>query len=827
VLSDPGWEHETMNEPTPRSSEVSLAELVRTGAIAGCVMLAAAIVFYGLDVAAGLSLFFTHDIAGSDIWHLNYPMKHFYQEGLAQGRLPLWCSFIGTGFPLHAEGQVAALYPLNLALFWILPLAIAFNWGILIHVVLSGVFAALYARQLGAARSCTLVAAVIFAFSGFFVTHLKHVNMTASAIWIPLLLLLLERYAARRSIKTLTLFALAVGAMVLAGHPQIVFNNLLVAGLYAVYLGVKIWIRKPYEGGRWPNAWRFGGGVGYAVLLGVLLGMPQILPTNELNDLGPRKGGMTLEHATQWQYQWKHLGAFFLPSAFGDPGELEPRTWINPRTGKPVPHPGKPGETIRELVGFEQDAKTPILYWEMTGYVGLLPLALLVVCLVLGWRRPNVRMLLVFLILSLLLCLGKGGGLFYLFYYGVPGFDLFRFHDRFLLYVDLVLAVTAALGLTWIVTRVPGARKKAVTAGLSALALALCFLDLKVALGDHNPRIEAERWTTMPDTARRIQEEEAGRTDPYRMADLDPERIVFTNGYHLARGWKGDLTPYDPARNLLDPNLNLLFDITNVFLYYQLYPRWMMEAGQLIIIPGNPRAPQPIQAMNEKIASLLNVRYFIDPYGYLAGKYPLVAEFSGGKRLQYPLDVEYQAPYSPFRIRLHRNPGVLPRAFLVPFGRVVVERAAGLRRLTAAQQEVLSPDFDSRTTVLIHRERGMNTTPLGLPGPAIEGGVKFENYDQHEVRLEVTAPRECLLFLSDTWYPGWTATVDGVETPIHRANITGRAIQVQAGRHRVVFTYAPASFALGMWIAAVGLLALLTLAFQARLWSRLTDKTAP
>ena len=810
-----------MNEPTPKSSPVSLAELVRTGAVAACVMLAAAIVFYGLDIATGMSLFFTHDIAGSDIWHLNYPMKHFYQEGLAQGRLPLWCSHIGTGFPLHAEGQVAALYPLNLALFWLLPLATAFNWGILIHVVLSGVFAALYARQLGAARSCTLVAAVVFAFSGFFVTHLKHVNMTASAIWIPLLLLLLERHAARRSTKTLTLLALAVGAMVLAGHPQIVYNNLLVAGLYAVYLGVKIWIRKPYEGGRWPNAWRFGGGVGYAVLLGVLLGMPQILPTSELNDLGPRKGGMTLEQATQWQYQWKHLGAFVLPSAFGDPGELTSRTWINPRTGKPVPNPNKPGETVQELVGFEQDAKAPMLYWEMTGYVGLLPLGLLLVCLVLGWRRPHVRMLLGFLLLSLLLCLGKEGGLFHLFYHGAPGFNLFRFHDRFLLYVDLVLAVTAALGLTWIGTCIPEARRKAAVAGLSVLALALCFLDLKVALGDHNPRIEAERWTTVPDSARRIHEEEAGRTDPFRIADLDPRREVFTNAYYLARGWKGDLTPYDPTRNMLDSNLNLLFDITNVYLYYQLYPRWMMEACGLLMLPEDPRTRRPPR-VNEKVAALLNIRYFIDPFGVLPDRFPGLAVYPGGKRLQAPLDIEYPAPYSPIRIRLHRNPGALPRAFLVPFGRVVVERPAGPRSPTAGQQELMSPAFDPRTTVLIHRERGIDITPLGLPGPAMEGGVKFENYDHHEVRLEVTAPRDCLLFLSDTWYPGWTAAVDGVETPIHRANLTGRAIQVQAGRHQVVFTYAPGSFALGVWLAVAGLLALLTLAFQARLWSRLT-----
>jgi uncharacterized membrane protein YfhO len=45
---------------------------------------------------------------------------------------------------------------------------------------------------------------------------------------------------------------------------------------------------------------------------------------------------------------------------------------------------------------------------------------------------------------------------------------------------------------------------------------------------------------------------------------------------------------------------------------------------------------------------------------------------------------------------------------------------------------------------------------------------------------------------TDAYYPGWRAYVDGVRTPIYRANIAFRAIEVPAGEHRVVYRYEPA-----------------------------------
>jgi len=68
-------------------------------------------------------------------------------------------------------------------------------------------------------------------------------------------------------------------------------------------------------------------------------------------------------------------------------------------------------------------------------------------------------------------------------------------------------------------------------------------------------------------------------------------------------------------------------------------------------------------------------------------------------------------------------------------------------------------------------------------------------------------PAPGYLVLTDTFYPGWRAYVDGVETPIYQANYLFRAVPLNAGDHEVRFVYRPKSFAVG---AALSLTFLLT-----------------
>jgi uncharacterized membrane protein YfhO len=66
-----------------------------------------------------------------------------------------------------------------------------------------------------------------------------------------------------------------------------------------------------------------------------------------------------------------------------------------------------------------------------------------------------------------------------------------------------------------------------------------------------------------------------------------------------------------------------------------------------------------------------------------------------------------------------------------------------------------------------------------------------------------------MLILTDSYYPGWRAYVDGKETTILRANHFFRGVPVGPGAHVVEFQYDPLSFKVGLRVSFLTLLCLL------------------
>lgn len=85
-----------------------------------------------------------------------------------------------------------------------------------------------------------------------------------------------------------------------------------------------------------------------------------------------------------------------------------------------------------------------------------------------------------------------------------------------------------------------------------------------------------------------------------------------------------------------------------------------------------------------------------------------------------------------------------------------------------------------------------------------------------ETRFDVASPAAGWLVVAEKHFPGWTATVDGADVPIHRANVTFRAVQLPAGRSAVVFVYAPWTLRIGSLLCALGLIATLVGAWRSR-----------
>jgi hypothetical protein len=144
-----------------------------------------------------------------------------------------------------------------------------------------------------------------------------------------------------------------------------------------------------------------------------------------------------------------------------------------------------------------------------------------------------------------------------------------------------------------------------------------------------------------------------------------------------------------------------------------------------------------------------------------------------------------------FDMKVYDRRDALPRAYLVSTA-TVLDDIPALDRLR-------SPDFDPRDRVVLAPVDGAQTLQ-GAGRPS--GTVTIERSAPEHVRIRVSPDQPSYLVLSDSWYPGWQATVDGRATSILRANVLLRAIPVSAGEHIVEFTYEPTSFRLGVLISA-------------------------
>ncbi len=154
-------------------------------------------------------------------------------------------------------------------------------------------------------------------------------------------------------------------------------------------------------------------------------------------------------------------------------------------------------------------------------------------------------------------------------------------------------------------------------------------------------------------------------------------------------------------------------------------------------------------------------------------------------------------------IKIYRNGGALPRAFVVSDARFA-EDAPALDLLR-------DPAFDPAQTVIL---AGTGSDPAGggfETRPAGTSTVTINAYTATRVTLTVNASEPGYLILTDAYYPGWRASVNRVETPVVRADLMFRAVRVPAGESEVTFEYRPAWLPLAPLLGgAAWLLALIT-----------------
>ena len=206
-----------------------------------------------------------------DLSSFHLPLRYLYQSALTAGHSVLWTSHLFSGFYVHAEGQTGAFHPLHLLLYAALPLTIAFN----LELVLAYLFAFAgmwrFLRHVGFTSPSSVVGAISFAFSGFALLHLPHMNAIAVIAHVPWLLQAIdlsvsEPAGSRR--KGLVAVPLLFGSQALLGYPQYVWMSALICLLYGAICGRALWLRLSL--------------VGIASVAGLMLGGIQLVPSFDL-----------------------------------------------------------------------------------------------------------------------------------------------------------------------------------------------------------------------------------------------------------------------------------------------------------------------------------------------------------------------------------------------------------------------------------------------------------------------------------------------------------------------------------------------------------------
>ena len=89
--------------------------------------------------------------------------------------------------------------------------------------------------------------------------------------------------------------------------------------------------------------------------------------------------------------------------------------------------------------------------------------------------------------------------------------------------------------------------------------------------------------------------------------------------------------------------------------------------------------------------------------------------------------------------------------------------------------------------------------------------VRIKSYEPNQVSYEVESDKGGVIVFSEIYYPGWTATVDGVEQELGRVDYVLRALQVKPGKHEIVLSFFPKTITRTETIAYVALAILLLL----------------
>jgi hypothetical protein len=802
-------------------------------------------IFHGAAVLASFSLlyglFFSPALRAGLLLAL-HDGQIFYWPNFSSP-LTLWTDLIFGGFPIAADPQAQSWYPITRLLALIPD---SWNAFMISAYVLASTLAYGYVYALTRSPLAAAVSGLTFGMSGFMIGHLPHASILHTVVWLPLMIWSLHEL--RRGVSPGWVAAGAVGVALsaLAGHPQLLVYCLVLTAAYALVLGLA---------GGVPRG-RYFARVAAMFVLGLALAAIQLLPTFELSAL-----------ASRWRTDFgmfsdvslppRQTIALLFPYAFGGDSRSPYRTeyFGAPNQSEFAGYVGLL-PLVLAVAGLFAYRRRPVAwFWAVVAVLALwfawgaaTPLWRLIyhVPMYNKFRAPSRHLVEFALAMSVLSGLGVAAILRRSQSHGPTSGDALEagpnrkamqrvvFGAAGILGFGLI-GLAIAIGHSGVGERLRGRGAEETLLAHPAVFVPVLLLLVSVAALILWSRHPWGRWrqgilliVLLADLA------SFGFFNEWRYRlpnalEMAPTPQVTRYRERLAESGQRLLGERGGAayREEFSLNLSRVWGVRSAGGYNQLILKRVSEFYPMNVYGA---VDEPWAADANRSVDLMAVRYIVrpnregtgrsDPQGAVRPN-PQAAggpkqEGTGRRNRDTADTTEIQRSPAHWlevdrigeRAIIYENLRAMPQAWMV----AQVVRAEPRAVLRAIHTSLL-PDG-----------RSYDPREVALAEPPFPG--EREAFDAHatvrvtrrrptELELQTHADRPGFMVLSDVYYPGWLARVDGRRTPLYQVNYVQRGIRVPSGTHEVRFEFRPRSFYAGMATSTASAVVLVLLLLHA------------
>ena len=770
----------------------------------------------------------------SDQFIAGYGFREFAAQSLKAGQgFPQWDAYLQGGMPYIAAMHGDIFYPTFL-LRMILPTDVAMTWGFIIHLILAGWLTYGFLRALGLSFYGALIGGLAYMMSGPIAAYVSpgHDGKLFVSSLLPLSLWMLLRWMRDGRLWAVGALALTIGLAVLSPHPQLLQYLLLASGAFALYLALSSALP------RLAAFQRLAAALG-AVLLGGAIGAIQYLPVRGYVAWSPRAAGGSStgwDHAVSYSMPVEELLNTFIPQFSG----ILDAYWG------------------RNQIHFHSE------------YVGVVTLILAGAGMFATMFPRRLRWFWIgTLIVSLLWTLGGSTPFYYIVYELVPGTKFFRAPSTMMYVSMFAVAVLAAFGAERVLTAVQSLSRRFIVGwAIAAVVLALITVVAAVPVAESTAAQFSARMTAMgypaeavanaaariPDDARANQGAlvagavrslafvavtlvilwlaSAGRLASRQVAwalaatilvDLWSVERNYWNFSRPAREAFASDPAIDAIKAAPEPGRVVVADLAPLFrgAFQGAVSRDPVYRGSAMmahhvrtvggyhgnelaryqqILQAGSRFPETLgpDGMKPEFWRHQNVRWLYTTLpDSLAEMFAQQAGYAGGfTKVLGPVKNAHGST-----VYLYRVPGENPAA--------VVASAIVKGSDDQALATVMDARFDARRAAIVDTSEQIQPAQLtAIPEPSAVQ-AKTTRYDSGAINVELTAPVQnsgSMLVVSENFYPGWRANVDGRDVSVVRANYNLVGVPLPAGARKVELRFVDPSYGTGKIVTLAAIL---------------------